>query len=407
MALNILDHVAIAYQPVWGRTRQLVAVRLRVRALDPDSVDAAHLLHLLEGEWSESAPTPIVAFADRQLLSQALVLAPSERVWLELPDPSLVAADDLTERAAQAARQGHRLVCPAPLSQAASAKNDTSSMRHLLTLAPDEVAAVMNVVAQRRHGGPRARSPLPPGQLYRNMPTRALAAHCLDEAQAWGVCGWPVDDVLRPYQRFGVPADRLTVTEVQLALQKDRAMDTVEDVVHQDPVLTFKLLQLANSPLFGTGREVDTIRQAIMLLGQNRVREWLLEQRPGAHTDKELLPMRHALVLRARLMEYLMDAGPQQDLRTEIYLTGLFSQLDRLLHEPLARALQRVPVSERMVSALLRQDGAYFAYLDLARQMEDFDRIDQLAQVCEEHEFALDHVNRALIRMLARWSHVL
>jgi c-di-GMP phosphodiesterase len=407
MALNILDHVAIAYQPVWGRTRQLVAVRLRVRALDPDSVDAAHLLHLLEGEWSESAPTPIVAFADRQLLSQALVLAPSERVWLELPDPTLGAMSDMADRVAVARRQGHRLVWPTVLSQADPGLADDASMRHLLSLTPEDVAAVMNVVAQRRHGGPRAPSPLLAGQLYQGVGHRALATHCLDEAQAWGICGWPVDDVLRPYQRFGVPVDRLTLTEVQLTLQKDRAMDTVEEMVHQDPVLTFKLLQLANSPLFGTGREVGTIRQAMMLLGQNRVRQWLLEQRPGAHTDKELLPMRHALVLRARLMEYLMDAGPQQDLRTEIYLTGLFSQLDRLMHEPLSRALQRVPVSERMVSALLREEGAYFAYLDLARQMEDFDRLDQLAQVCEDHEFALDHVNRALIRMLSRWSHEL
>ena len=27
MSLNILDHVALAYQPIWGAQRQLVAVR--------------------------------------------------------------------------------------------------------------------------------------------------------------------------------------------------------------------------------------------------------------------------------------------------------------------------------------------------------------------------------------------
>ena len=47
MSLNLLEHVAFAYQPIWGASRQLTGVRLRVRALAPDSVDAVHLLELL------------------------------------------------------------------------------------------------------------------------------------------------------------------------------------------------------------------------------------------------------------------------------------------------------------------------------------------------------------------------
>jgi len=40
---TVLDSVALGYQPVWSRARQLGAVRLAVHVLHPESVDAEHL----------------------------------------------------------------------------------------------------------------------------------------------------------------------------------------------------------------------------------------------------------------------------------------------------------------------------------------------------------------------------
>jgi c-di-GMP-related signal transduction protein len=170
-------------------------------------------------------------------------------------------------------------------------------------------------------------------------------------------------------------------------------------------VLTYRLLQVVNSPVFGAKREIDTIRQALMLLGQKNIRDWLQDQLPSACSDKDLLPVRQTMVLRARLMQYLMSAGPQVELRNEIYLTGLFSQLDQLLNEPLPNVLQRLPLPERLVQALLQNEGPYFAYLDLAVRLEHFERMDQIPEACRAHNFELDDVNRALIRMLAHWNN--
>ncbi|MCU0930988.1 MAG: hypothetical protein MUE43_04125, partial [Serpentinimonas sp.] len=86
MSLNILSNVALAYEPVWGPSRQLEAVRLRVRTLHPESVDAAHLLGLLSEEWSAESPPLIVSFTERGLLNQALLLSPFDHIQLELPD---------------------------------------------------------------------------------------------------------------------------------------------------------------------------------------------------------------------------------------------------------------------------------------------------------------------------------
>lgn len=117
--------------------------------------------------------------------------------------------------------------------------------------------------------------------------------------------------------------------------------------------------------------------------------------------------MRQSMVMRARLMTYLMDAGAQHHLNTEAYLTGLLSRFDKLMNEPLPAALARVPLPEAITSALLRGNGPYHAYLEVVCAMEDMAQPERLTQLCEQAGFPLDHVNRALIRMLARWHNVL
>lgn len=407
MALNILEHVALAYQPIWGAKRQLIGVRLRVRALHPESVNAPALLKLLSDEWSIDSPFLLVSFAEVGPLKQALSVNPHDHVWLEIPDFGDNVPPGLADTVILGYRMGHRLVQEAPLSRAkVMPAIGIGTHRYLLHLWPEQANQALEATRQTAQGRPSA-SPVMREQLYRDIGLKELAAHCLDERSAWGICGWPSEDVLRQYHRYGVPVDKLTLVRVQQALMREASMDTVEDLIHRDAVLTFRVLRLVNSPVFGSTREVTTVRQALMLLGQVRLRDWLLELMPGASADRELLPVRQALVLRGQLMEQLMEAGLQRDLSTEIYVTGLFSDMDRLMQEPLPAALGRIPVSEAMREALLHEAGPYYTYLELARRMERFDELQRLPAFCEAASFPLDHVHRSLIRTLAGWRNTL
>lgn len=407
MAFNILEHVAFAYQPIWGQNRQLTGARLRVRSLHTESVDAAHLLHVLGNEWSAQSPALVVSFAEPAQLLQALSVTPHDTIWLEIPDGGDYVAPDMVDAIALARRSGHRLVQQCPLERARPmSASGHGQWRYLLDLWPEQVTQALTAAEQK--GRPDAvRSPVLPGQFYQHIGTRALAVHCLDDAKAWGICGWPESDVLHTYRHHGVPVDKRTLVRVQQALMRDVSMETLEDLIHQDPVLTFRTLRLINSPVFGTTRQVETVRQALMMLGQMRLRDWMMELIPGACADQELQPVRQSMVMRARLMTYLMDAGAQHHLNTECYLTGLFSRLSLLMNEPLSASLARVPVSESIKAALLPGNGPYHAYLEVVRAMEDMVHMERLPQLCEQAGFPLDHVNRALIRMLARWHNVL
>ena len=136
-----------------------------------------------------------------------------------------------------------------------------------------------------------------------------------------------------------------------------------------------------------------------MVLGYARLKSWLLEQLPHATSDLNLQPVRSAMVLRARLTEHLLDAGDEDKLRREVYLCALLSRIDLLLGEPLAQALQRLPLSERIIAAILHNSGPYAPYLELAAALESSDT-RATAALCASHQLSLEQVNRALLRTL-------
>lgn len=396
MAINPLDHAVFTYQPIWGGGRRLAGVRLRVRLLDA-AVDAPHLLHQVADWWSADSPFLLVAFDEQRPLQQALAVAPPDHLWLELPDHGPRMPPDMLEALTQARRFGHRLVQNLPLARAHPISSAIADrFRYLLHLWPEQADQALKAVRPED-------SPVMPAQLYQGIGHRTLAAHCLDARQAWGVVGWPEDDALGAYGMGDIGVDKGTLLRVQQALLREASMETVIGHIHSDVMLTYRLLKLVNSPALCGGREVSTVRQALMLLGERRFRDTLTRLLPSAVADADLQPVRQALVVRGLLMQNLMDAGAQHELATEIYLTGLFSTLERWVHEPLAQALEKVPLSEAIALALLEGDGPYASYLDVARRLADASQSQQLPLVCQEAGFSLGHVNTALLKTLARW----
>jgi putative nucleotidyltransferase with HDIG domain len=60
------------------------------------------------------------------------------------------------------------------------------------------------------------------------------------------------------------------------------------DKISQDPPMVVRILRIANSPFYGMSREISSLRQAIVLLGLNRVRYMLL-----GVCFSNILPVRH------------------------------------------------------------------------------------------------------------------
>ena len=94
---------------------------------------------------------------------------------------------------------------------------------------------------------PARPSPIVPGQIYRNVCNRSLADHCLDEAGAWGILGWPDDDVLYASRHAQPACDGIVIRLLRQAIDQDASIERIERCVRQDPVLVYRLLSRVNS----------------------------------------------------------------------------------------------------------------------------------------------------------------
>lgn len=403
MAQSVLGSLVLAYRPLWGRKRTLVGIELSVQSDALAAVDTPHLLHTLAELWSASSPPLLLAPQNRQLLCEMLEHAPRGTPWISVPGHWLEDAE-IQARVQAAHRKGLRLVWRGELSRLPEPGIAACFENSLLSLSAQEAATALQAQQAARTAPKKGEvpptSPVIDGQMYENLPSRALAAHCLDKHGAVAVVGWPVEDVLYQLRHQPAQPSHAVITRLMKAIDADESLERFEDILSEDPLLAYRFMVYTNSAALGLRTGIDSLRRGFVMMGYSSLKRWLSDQLPHASTEPDMEPVRLGAVIRAQLTEHLLDAGIQSELRREIYLCGLFTGLGDLLSEPLGNALHRVPLSERIYDAAVLHTGPYAPALDMALAFEGGD-CAAIRELSESYEMGLEEINRALLRVLS------
>ena len=394
MTSSVLGSVTLGFEPIWNQKRQCTGVRLFVASDSSSAVDARHLLEAISKLWPDTAPTLLLNVQSFDLLGDLLNHLPENGIWLEISDAAL-GHQALTGIIRQANQRGWHLVWSGQDGHAPPPHSASLFHKTLRTLTPQE--ALMALHASQR---PTSPSPVLAGCLYQGLASQALVDHALDRQGIWGVVGWPVDEILHSHRLQQIQPSRLHIRALLKAQDNDASLEALENLLGEEPLLTYRFLRYANSAHFGARREINTIRQGLMVMGYTQLRTWLMEQISTGQDDPNLAPIRTSMVLRGHLMEHLCEAGIENELRREVFLCGIFSQLDLLLGEHLGAAIHRLPLSGRITSAVVGQTGPYAAWLAVASALES-SNTRMIREVCKAHGMPADEVNRALLRTLA------
>ena len=139
-------------------------------------------------------------------------------------------------------------------------------------------------------------------------------------------------------------------------LSQDIEFEEVEEVLRREPGLVVQVLQMASvGSNHGLRRQVRTVREALVLLGTTRIRQWIaltiLSTQPGKTPDG----LATALV-RARMAETL--AGLRGVGAPDVAFTaGLLSALDLLLGVELEQLQHTMDIDEALKDAAFRRTG--------------------------------------------------
>ena len=157
-------------------------------------------------------------------------------------------------------------------------------------------------------------------------------------------------------KRTTVPPNQIETLElISLMQNPDVAIEDLAAIIRRDVALSYKLLRIVNSAYYSLPRHIESIKDAIVLLGTRQIGSWvsLINLADIARKPRELTI---TAMVRARMCELIAEVSGRHD-GDAFYTVGLFSVLDALLDVPLIAALDALPLSTETHDAVTLQEG--------------------------------------------------
>jgi len=137
--------------------------------------------------------------------------------------------------------------------------------------------------------------------------------------------------------------------------QSDLDFDQIEEIIKRDVNLSYKLMKFINSSVFGFQKEIQSIKHALVLLGIGELKKWvsLITLRSMGEDKPEELAVNS--VLRAKFCELLAPMVGMNSRKSDLFLLGMFSNIDAFIDRPKSDIFSELPISEDVKGALLEE----------------------------------------------------
>jgi EAL and modified HD-GYP domain-containing signal transduction protein len=155
-----------------------------------------------------------------------------------------------------------------------------------------------------------------------------------------------------------LPNNRIAILNLLRRLQDpDITPAQLEDLIAQDVTFSYRILRYVNSASYALSRNIESIQQAVVILGLQTVNSWttLLAMSQVDNKPTELVI---TAMVRGKMAEELAKA--QKRHRPETFFTvGLFSALDALMDNTMEEILTQLPLADHISDALLHRQGIH------------------------------------------------
>jgi EAL and modified HD-GYP domain-containing signal transduction protein len=146
----------------------------------------------------------------------------------------------------------------------------------------------------------------------------------------------------------------------------------LSEIVRRDAALSYKLLRYINSAAFGWRKKVQSIRHALVLLGEQEIRRWATLAALGGTVEDRPQELLTSCVVRGRMCELLADRLGLANRAVDFFFLGMLSRFDEVMGVPMRDVLAGIDVSPDVRDALIRpgSSGALAGALALVSSYE-------------------------------------
>ncbi|MES2299757.1 MAG: EAL domain-containing protein [Pseudomonadota bacterium] len=164
----------------------------------------------------------------------------------------------------------------------------------------------------------------------------------------------------------------LAIMQLLNLIDSDADNADIERAIKHDALISINLLRLVNTPAAGASARIDSLAQALMLMGRRQLQRWLqilLYAKPGGQFPSPLLQLAST---RGKLLELLAGKlRPGQRAFADVAFTvGIMSLMEALFSMPMAELMAKLSIADEVRLALLERKGVYGDMLTLVETVE-------------------------------------
>jgi EAL and modified HD-GYP domain-containing signal transduction protein len=368
------DEFFLARQPILGRDQHLVAFELLFRTAgsteanvtDDDAATAAVISHAsqLGMEHVVGAQLAFVNVSAAALMSDYVRFLPADKVILEILE-TVKATPELVERVSELKALGFKFA----LDDVVAESDDVRALVELVDVIKIDVKGV-----------DPARLPALTQALRREH--KKLLAEKVETLEEFSMClelGFEYFQgfyFARPAILSGkkIAPSELAILHLLELVNSEADNHTIELAVKRDALISLNLLRLVNTPAAGVRGKIDTLGQALEVLGRRQLQRWLqilLYATPGAKVEMNL-PLLQMATARGKMLELMsLKIHPGQRAAADTGFTvGIMSLTDALFSMSMGDILTTVEVADEVRAALLDREGEYGDMLNVVEMLE-------------------------------------
>jgi EAL and modified HD-GYP domain-containing signal transduction protein len=378
------DDFFLARQPILGRNQHLVAFELLFRSADaPEAnvVDHAAATAAVISHASQLGMQRVVgerlAFVNVDeivLMSDFVRFLPHEQVILEILE-TVRATPEVVARVVELRSFGFKFA----LDDVIAESDDISKLIDLVDVIKIDIQGVPAENLATLVG------------LFKG-PGKKLLAEKVETLEEFDTCMALGFEYFQGYY-FARPAilsgkkiapSELVILNLLQMINSDADNRDIEMAVKRDPLISLNLLRLVNTPAAGARRHIQSLAEALLVLGREQLQRWLqilLYATPGANVDLNS-PLLQMATTRGKLME-LMARKLAQKQRTSAeagFSVGIMSLMDALFSMSMQDVLDTVAVAPEVRAALLEREGSLGEMLKIVELLENPKRGAQLGK---------------------------
>lgn len=368
----------LARQPILNRDQHLVAYELLFRDADSGAANVvdhvaatatvmAHVSELgLENVVGESLG--FVNIDAAVLMSDFVGFLPADKVVLEILETVKV-TPAIIERIRELSLAGYKFALDDVVVQSEDVRQ-LLPLAHvikvdILGVAPD---ALRSLVVQLRQSGKKL--------LAEKVETTAEFQACLDLGFDYFQGYYFAKPLILSGKKLA--PSQLAIVQLMNQIVSDEDSAVLEHTIKHDVSLSLNLLRLVNSVGIGGGRHIDSVGQALIVLGRVQLQRWLqiLLYAGVGQGDGLKSPLLALATTRGKLLELmtLKRYPDQRGMSEKSFTVGIMSLMDVLFGLPMEEVLAHLTVAQEVHDALLYRRGDLGDMLKLAECME---RIEQ------------------------------